>query len=319
MLQDLQARDHAVAAEAIEGLRDRAPAIRDELLTMLAQGDYRTRWRAAELLGFAGGAAVREALIGVLDDPYADVRLNAARSLARLRARDAAGRIAMMATDPDEELPVRLAAVDALRMLAAADQLDALLRLIEDRPPIPPVGEEAGASTAEDAAADTSEEEPPPDETGLLRVAAVRAVAVVGAAAILRGTASPSEPSPVEDAEAEPETEAESPASRVLSVVIASTDPQHEPNPNVRQAACYALGDLLELSADRAGVANGVRALVNALKDEVSEVRIAAAHTLNIITVPPEDLQMVQEALAQAANDDHYWVRQAALEAMAGG
>ena len=46
-------------------------------------------------------------------------------------------------------------------------------------------------------------------------------------------------------------------------------------------------------------------------------MRIAAVHTLNIIPAPP-DLP-VGRMPAEALNDDHYWVRQAAMEATQGG
>jgi len=318
LLQDLRAQDHAIATEAIEGLRDRGPAIRGELLDMLVQGDDRTRWRAAELLAFAGGARARAALTSALDDPYADVRMNAALSLARLKARDAAGRIALLATDPDEELAVRIAAVNALRMLRAEGQLDALIELVEARPaPPPPEGEEL-AEPAEGAAA-VEAPEPPPDETWLLRAAAVRAVAIVGASA--RELAAPveAETPPTEQAEALPGLEPAGPASRIAQLLDDSIDPLLEPNANVRRAACYALGDLVALQPDEAVMARGVDVLVAALQDESSEVRIAAAHTLNIIDVPASRLQTVEDALAEALNDDHYWVRQAAMEATEGG
>lgn len=330
LLKDLQDRDHAVATEAIEGLRDRVPAIRDELLAMLTGGDNHTRWRAAELLGFAGGPQVREALTGALTDSYPDVRLNAALSLARLNARDAAAPVATLAADPDEELPVRIAAVNALRSLRADDQLDTLIQLVEARPEPPPAEEEvapepapaapAPGTTAPAAAAPAVEAPaPPPDETWLLRVAAVRAVAILAPSAQMHRA--PEQPEVAAEGAAGdlPELEAAGPASRAVAVLAASTDPRQEPHASVRQAACYALGDLLGLSPDDQSTATAIQALVDALGDEISDVRIAAVHTLNIIDVPPADVQMVQDALTEALNDDHYWVRQAAMEATHGG
>lgn len=330
LLKDLQDRDHAVATEAIEGLCARAPAIRDELLTLLAGGDDLTRWRAAELLGFAGGPGVRAALTAALDDSYPDVRLNAALSLGRLKAREAAGRIAMMAQAPDEELPVRIAAVNALRLLGAEDQLDALMALVEARPAPLPAEEKVAEEPAPAAATPTAPVAPPPaaaeppvpppDDTWLLRVAAVQTVGILAPAAQMRWM--PEAPEvPAEDrTDTAPELEPAGPAARAMTVLTAAVDPEQEPNANVRQAACYALGDLLGLLApdDKTSSAT-IQVLVGAMRDEASEVRIAAAHTLNIIPVSPADLPVVQDALAEALNDDHYWVRQAAMEATQGG
>ena len=318
LLQDLHAQDHAGATEAIEGLRDRAGAVRDELLAMLVEGDDHTRWRAAELLAFAGGAAARTALTRALDDPYADVRLNAALSLAKLRVRDAAPRIAQLATDPEEELAVRLAAVNALRMLSAEAQLDALIELVEARPAPPPAEGDEPPEPAEGAAA-AEVVEPAVDDTWLLRAAAVRAAAIIGAAARPTAGAAKAEPPPSEPAEARPGLEPAGPAARVAELLDDSTDPLIEPNANVRQAACYALADLVALQPDEQVRARGVDALLAALKDESSEVRIAAVHTLRIIRVPPDRMQTVADAFAEALNDDHYWVRQAAMEATDGG
>ncbi len=302
LLTDLQVADHGVATKAMEGLRDRASAISDRLVRLLREGGDQQRWRAAVLLGDAGGARVRDALVEALNDPSADVRLAAALSLGRLGARGAADRIAMLAADADEEIVVRAGAVRTLGRLRASEHLDDVRKIVADRPEPPPPPPEEGGEEAADA------EEPPPDDTAPLRRAAVHAAAVLGATADVSGAA-----------EADGE-EAAGPAARTAAVLIASSVAANEPNATVRLSACYALADLAALSPDPEIRLQVVRALAGALQsDEVADVRIAAAHSLRIIEAPPDAAEIARRALDEARFDDHYWVREAAMEATQGG
>jgi len=320
LLTDLRMADHGVATRAMTGLRDRAPAIRKELLEMLRSGNDHVRWRAAVLLSEADGPAVREALTAALADPVADVRLNAALSLGRLNARSAAGAIARLAGDEAEEVIVRTAALRALRMLRAHQYLDEVRELVADRPEPAPeaaVTESETAATEEAGAEEEETEEAPADPTAPVRQAAVRALPVLAAAAWVRGGGRVS-------AAAEQAGEGQQtvdPALPAAQLLIESTRAENEPNADVRQAACYALGDLATLVPDPTVDERVARALAGALEeDESSDVRIAAAHVLGVMDAPPDAIPVIRRALEDVAMfDDHYWVRQAALEATNGG
>jgi len=300
LLDDLQVADHGVATKAMEGLRDRASAISGRLRRTLREGGDRQRWRAAMLLGDAGGPQVRAALIEALGDVCADVRLAAALSLGRLGATGAADRIAVLATDADEEIAVRAGAVRTLERLRAADYLGEVRQIAADRPDPPPPAPEDGTEEADEA------EEAPSDDAAPLRRAAVHAVAVLGAAARAAG---------------EPGLEGgPRPAEEAAAVLLASSLSANEPNATVRQAACYALADLARLTADPQIELQVVRALAAALGgDEVADVRIAAAHSLRTVEMPPDAVEIARRALDDAQFDDHYWVREVAMEATQGG
>jgi len=102
-------------------------------------------------------------------------------------------------------------------------------------------------------------------------------------------------------------------------------DPNQEPDPRVRTAAAYALGDAgikLQHEEDQLGIIT--QALLQAINDEVGDLRLApeestddgsgvraaAAHSLGLLTVPEDQHEEVAEALEQARSDAHYWVRQ---------
>lgn len=303
LLEDLQMADHGVATKAMEGLRDRASAIGEELTRILREGGNQQRWRAAMLLGDAAGPEVRAALIEALGDPVPDVRLAAALSLGRLGARGAADRIAHLAADPDEEIIVRAGAVRTLERLRAVEHFAEVAKIAADRPEPPPPSPAEGTEEAADAA---EAEEAPPDDTAPLRLAAVHAAAVLGGGARAAG-----EP----DAEGGP-----APARKAAELLVESSVAANEPNATVRRAACYALADLATLTVDPQIRMQVVRALAAAVgSDEVADVRIAAAHGLRIISAPPEATEIVRRALDEAQFDDHYWVREAAMEATHGG
>ncbi len=298
LLEDLRSPNHAVANRALTGLRDRTEAVSDTLIEYLDSADDNTRWRAAMLLGTVKTRASRDALIDALDDESPDVRLNAALSLGHGKARGAAERIAMLAQNPAEPLEVRMAAVEALQMLASATHVAEISSIAADRPPVPEPVEE-GAEEAEDAA----EAEPVEDETEELRQRAVDALARLGAAEPVRAEG----------------TTTRSVAMKAVETLRDSVDPTLEPSAQVRQAAAYALGDLARLVTEEEVRTIATNALIDACSDEVGNVRIAAVHSLRLISPPLELVSRVNETLEDALNDDHYWVREAAREAVAGG
>ncbi|MEA3400669.1 MAG: HEAT repeat domain-containing protein [Armatimonadota bacterium] len=312
MLSDLMSRDHGVATKAMTGLRDRTGAVSDNLISYLDRGHDDVRWRAAMLLGAVNTRASREALIDALRDPSPDVRLNAALSLGHLGATKTAARIAMLAADAGEPVAVRTAAVRALELLRAGEQMATVVEILEDRPPVPEPEEETeeeaeteGTAEAEEPAEEEEEEEPV-DETAPLREEAARALAriapVAPAAAGEEGSASEA-----------------SPILRAADILRDSVDPEVEPSDVVRQAACYALSDLAEATADDEVQARAVKALIFALDDEIGDVRIAAAHALRLLRPPTELAERVGDAFDRAVNDSHYWVRHAARKAVEGG
>ena len=287
LLTEMQSTDHRIASEAITPLADRVPSVRASLIGLMQHDDSDVRWRSALILGEARDSLSRDALMVALSDEVPTVRAQAALALGKRNVRAAADRIALMAASDEEELEVRTAAVQALRMLRTSTHLLEVVEIAGDRPPPPPEEDD------EDA-------EEYVDETALLRQEAVYAVAALYAR------------SPAANGDLVP-------ADNAISVLVASTDPSTEPNADVRRAACYALGDLAGNVREEEIHRSAVGALLSAMNDEVGDVRIAAGHTLQLVPVPANMRQSVNRAMEAAANDDHYWVRRAAERAVGGG
>lgn len=80
----------------------------------------------------------------------------------------------------------------------------------------------------------------------------------------------------------------------------------------VRRAIAYALGDAVAISGSaEEGTSVALDALVHAAGDEVGDVRLAAIDSLRRISWPSEQSERVEQVLAEAQADPHYWVRQA--------
>jgi len=299
LLDDLRSPDHAVAAEAMTSLRDRVRAVREQLMEMATPGQGPARWRSLTLLGEAGDAASRDALMAALqaDDPA--VQAAAATALAQRNVRGAADRIAMLASAEEAPMSVRVAAVRALQHLRTGTHLAEMSRLATDRPPPPPPEPEEGEEEAEPAEAGEVVEEWS-DETVELRIEAVRAVAILGASAKADASGG------------------RSPALNAADILAEASSPR-EHDDEVRQAACYALIDLAQMQMDDEVEASAIHALLRAAGDEVGDVRIAAIHGLKLIPTPAEQAEAVDRALEDALGDDHYWVRVAAGEEPIGG
>ncbi len=304
LLADLMVDDHGVATKAMMGLRQRAPSIRGQLIGFVRRGNRHVKWRAASLLSEVRDRETREALTEALTDAVPEVRLQAALSLAKLGVRGAADRIALMAQNEDEPVFVRAGMVRALMLLRSETHLAEVAALAEDRPPPPPPEEEEPGETEEAEDPEEAEEaEEYVDELAPLRIEAVRATAVLAAASEAGASG----------------TGDEAPAMRAVEVLSQSSTVDEEPNDEVRQAACYALGDLAKLVSDDEVHSRVIEALLAALDDEVGDVRIAALHSLRILRPPVELRQAVHRALEEARNDDHYWMRYAAEEVTGGG
>jgi|LSQX01.1.fsa_nt_gb HEAT repeat protein len=284
LVADLQSPDHAVAASAMMTLRDRVPAISDELVEFLGSAQGPVRWRSAVLLGEAGDRVSRDALIAALRDEHATVRAQAALSLAKRQIPAAADTIALIASADEEPIELRIAALRALRSLRTGTHFGEVAGLLKDRPatPKPAEGEEGAEEWT--------------DETAALRAEAARTAAVLGAAA--RGA----------DEEQQPAVEA--------AAALAEAATPIEPDDDVRQAAAYALADLAILSPLPDVRARVTEALLIAADDEIGDVRVAAIYGLRLVEHPREMADRVAATIQEAASDDHYWVRQAAQEAI---
>gem|GEM_PF-4554407 len=318
LLEEYRSADHAIAAQAMTTLRERVPSVREELMKDVSESAGPARWRAVELLAEVHDAASRDLLITALQDADPEVRAAAVSSLGKRRVAGAADRIALLAQSDEEPMEVRLAAVRSLRMLGTVTHLAELSEIATNRPPPKPEepaepapeAEEAEAEEAEAEEAEAEEpaapeppaepEEPWSDDTIELRIEAVRAVATLGAEGAAKGAAQGD------------------PALEAASVLAEACSPE-EHNDEVRQAACYAIADLATRVTDEEVRGIAADALLKAATDEIGDVRIAAVHSLEVIPVPADRRETVDSALANAINDEHYWVRVAAGEEPIGG
>jgi len=291
----LHSDDHGEAMKAMSGLRERAGAIEGQLIKNLETGREAVRWRSAVLLGSVRSVKAKEALENVLTDDYDDVRMDAALALGKLGDRAVADRLALMVASDEEEIPVRTAAVRTLILLKSGAHLPEVAELAGERPPLPPTEEEIEAGA-----------EVPPDDTAQLRATAVAAVGVLG------GVADEQVAGRVKDSKGRSGSSA---AASALNVLAESIDPELEPNPVVRAAACLAIADLARVTEKDEVCSDAVRTLVRAYKDEEGDVRVAAIHALGLVSIPDSVQSQAQGAITEANNDDHYWVREAAIEA----
>ncbi len=287
LLEEVESPDHGIATEAILTLRERVPSVQEELLGLMDHRDASVRWRAALLLAESDDARSRELLDRALRDEAPSVRAEAALSLGKRGGRGSADRIGLLAASDTEPVAVRTAAMRALQMLRTGTHLAEAIAVARDRPPPPPPEDD---EAFEDYV----------DETAPLRLQAVRTAGVLGSTS---GAGSEMEGSRAEQA---------------VEMLRESADADEEPNDEVRQAACYALGDLARLAGDEEVQRDAVHGLITGLEDEVGDVRIAAAHSLRLAPVPKTMRESVRIAMRELANDDHYWVREIAEEAVAG-
>ncbi len=291
----LHSEDHGEAMKAMTGLRERAGAIEDQLVQNLKTGREAVRWRSAVLLGSVNSSKAKQALEGALTDDDDDVRMDAALALGKLGHRGAADRLALMAASTKEEIPVRTAAVRALLLLKSGSHLPEVAQIASQRPPLPPTDEEIEAGA-----------EVPPDDTAQLRATAVEALGVLG------GVADQEVASRVRDSKGNVGATA---AESALNVLKESANPELEPNPVVRQAACLAVADLVRDATEERVCSDAVRVLVQAYKDEHADVKTAAIHALSLVSIPDGVQTEAARVITQAKSDDDYWVREAAIDA----
>lgn len=122
--------DKAVRAEAMRGLaaigRPAVPAC----VTLLQDGDWRVRYRAAEALGLIGDEKVYTPLIAALGDEKDHVRYMAAKGLGQLGDPRAVAHL--RAVQRDENEFVRRSAASSLGKIGDGGAVGALRAALED-------------------------------------------------------------------------------------------------------------------------------------------------------------------------------------------
>ncbi len=338
LLQDLYSGEPSKVVDAEGDLRKRGHGLEQALIAHAHAPAVDVRLAAAELLGdprIGRPDTSGPALLQLLRDGDVGVRRKAAAALGRLGVATAESMQALLdrVTDEEEDLKVRIVATRALGALHRSEHVrgpeggfsevvSALVKILEERPPVPPKEEEEAPAKEETEAqaeeaqekAETpaeAEEEPvepePADTTALLR----------GEIALTLGRISTHE---------------------AANAVIRSIDDEVEISADVREDACIALGDLNQtqtLLADAPMAQAAAEALLGALDDDAPNVRLHAAAALGRITsfsVPrnvdaataqklrdlDRDINEKIKTLALARTEDkgdpEYWVRKACQE-----
>ncbi len=291
LLTKLASQDESEALDAMDQLRHRGRELEPALVRMLASDNPRVRWRAAMLAAQIRmrNPKGRAQLAKLVSDPSPAVQRAAIVAVGQLGIDQAAGALLKVVGSDNADPDVRALAALALGRLAHERAVKPLAKLLSQHPPVKPKAEqqpEEEAQATEEAAAEAEEdeaakEEEQPDELWRARMEAALALGHI------------SGPDAVE------------------ALTQACRD-DTEPRSDVRVAACYALADAYDKLTKRDDKSKVVHALVDALADEVGDVRIAAAQSLAKIYPPKEDQEAVERAIKEHLDDEHYWVRAAA-------
>lgn len=280
-LQNLALQEPEKVMEAMTQLRLRGASVGPRLAELVQAGDAQAAPRAAWLLGMVKSQAGDPALIAAVASPDIVLRVAALQALGQLRVASADAEIAKVLVDAEQKPEVRASAAYALGMIGTPSAVDALTKILGDRPaPVP--AEAAGAPVVPAAPP------PSPDTTLNVRLAAalaLRQLKAPGGAAALAET----------------------------------LKPDVEPSPEVRVAAAYALGDVSSVLTEESQIQTALTGLMEGLKDTVGDVRIASAYALGRASLPvgPAGTALAAEvntALKSAQEDKHYWARLAATE-----
>jgi HEAT repeat protein len=271
-LEALTSDDTAAVVKAIDGLASGGPEVVSSIQPLVNHSNPEIKSRAAILMGLCGTPA------------------NA--SIVRQALLD----------DPDPY--VRRDAVVALGNMRAVDATADLTGILGDV-----------------------------DEDMIVRAAAARALArldFAGAAKpLVKALADhPAPPPPVADDEEpvefeDPTAQLRAAAAEALACLASGDDEAvaalgdaiaEDPDDAVRQAAATALGFVVHDNSDSTEVENAIDALLAGLEDENGDVRTACVIALGRATTieGTSKLHDVHRALDKAANDPHYWVREAA-------
>lgn len=230
------------------------------------------------------GPGVMGKVVPLLSNQNDYVRARAAMLIAMTGARQFALQTRALLADPQPQ--PRLAAAVAAGRLGDDSAAEQLTQMMASPKEVMEVRIAAARSLAElgapgaVAALTGVLALPPTDENASLREAAVLALG----------------------ASAEPEA---------VTQVAAHLSAGQEPDPAVRLMAARSLTRAGQAGTDSLRAAG--EALLQALTDQDSEVRIAAAHSLSQMRFTGDLNTRVAEALQTAQDDPHYWVRAAAL------
>jgi HEAT repeat protein len=249
----------------------------------MTQADDYQAYKSMKKLAALGPGAMSK-VVPLLGNENAYVRARAAMLIATTGAQEFALPVQALLSDPDAQ-PRMAAAVAAGRLgdRSAAERLAQLVATASEPMEVRIAAAnslaELGAPVAAMAGLKGALALPPTPENASLREAAMLALGTV------------------------PERDA------VTEVAAHLTEAQ-EPEPGVRLLAARALAQA-GLAGPEA-MAQAGQALITALGDKDSEVRIAAAHSLTQMHFAGDMNTKVAEALKGAADDPHYWVREAA-------
>jgi len=256
------------------------------LIKDLVQPDDYAAYRSLRKISGLGTSAAARAL-RLLTDPQPYVRARAAILVGETRNPRHAAQVLPLLQDPAAE--VRVAAASALGSLGWTEAAAPLIALVEDEGQPLEVRTAATRSLALLAAPEAVPAMqkllalPPDEQHAPLREAAIIALG----------------------------------ACRTPEAIKELRDrlrPDRESSAAVRTLAAEGLARAATPGSAEAGEV--ARALLDALHDEASEVRIAAAHSLGQVFPPQDQMATVNAALQEALGDSHYWVREAAEEAL---
>ena len=292
-LSDLSLQDPGKVMDALAELRSRGASIGPRLAAIVQAQTPEAAPRAAWLLGMVGSHAGDQALQGALTSSDQALRLAAIEALGELKAAAAEPAITALLNDGEEKPAIRIAAVQALGMMGTDTAAAALAGALGARP-----GEES-------AAAAPAEARPAPAAPSTGAPAAAAPAAAAPAPAVVDAPT-------VRLAAAKALGMMRNPAG--LDALAKTLEPKVEADVEVRVAAAYALGDVVARAEGEVAVTKGVNALLEGLKDDIGDVRIASVYSLGKVRVPETMKSTVAGAVDTAQSDKHYWARLAAAQ-----
>lgn len=296
-LADLSSQEPDKVMDAMGALRERGKAVVPKLQELVRTGQGEGAARAAWLLGMIGDPHAASDLVAALQSKDPEVRLGALQGLGQLHytgqnAAMVVQSVGAILTKADEKNEVRVAAAYALGSLGQRGGVTPLVTVLGDRPkPVPPTPAPppapvapatppaAGAKPPAPPAAPAAPP-PPPDTTIPVRAAAARALGRI----------------------ADP---------YAIDALVTAVS-EAEPDPEVRVAAGYALGDVGAAAVVDEAAIRAVNGLIEGLKDKNADVRTACAYALGKTRLPKSMESTVAAAISKTKTDDDYWARLAA-------
>jgi HEAT repeat protein len=259
------------------------------LIQDLQQADDYQAYKAMRKVSGLGGSALARA-VPLLSAAQPYVRARAALLVGETHDRRYAAAVEGLLQDKDAS--VRQAAATALGHLGAPDAVQRLTALLQDT-----------------------------QQPLEVRTAAARSLGLLGgpeaAAALIALLQAP--PNPAEAALREAATVAlgATNSREAVAELIARLQPGQEPDVVLRTLAAEALAHAVGPDSQQATlVADALIAALDVDREKATEVRIAAAHALGQVSLPPEMGDSARAALQEALNDPEYWVREAAKKAL---